>query len=535
MPTYLDGFLQENPYNCSYLYGMQNIQYKGFSRAVYSYSAGRGGPDYYKNNLRMATNVTSDEAVFVWDLLGCSNIAGYGANITRPASDIPADGVIRNDVSDYTKVSASFAETPAWNGNDIVKCVYRSYKPSNTILSELSFSFDTMLDYYLCAPVFTKGSYNAIMTLEKMQDDSYGIITPNLARCDGGFMCLDTQDGSPFSQTDPTGGNLQTNESFSFIPFEGMQPFGSSVPVCVTGLSSFMDKSWTYHKRFDLAGYYGNLGERLNIDRAYVKTTVNINGSETNFSDYQSYSDWFVANMKNLKGDIGFKFTTDNILIDDIQGSNVCEVGFKTDNIEDLDYPTVQRLQFRNAEGLPTTRIDKAEGSTVNLYGDSYKFYLESEKLGQFTVTFAYCKSFGADVTVEVAPTGTEDFVELEMTKDPTFSDPSYGSLWKADLGNLNVYSENGWFDMRITMWNANGEQRQTLTPAFYLADHKGDSVESIAKDNTLKLIDGTIVASNGAEVTVYTLSGARVANKNLSNGIYMARSNGNSAKILVK
>lgn len=526
MPTYLDGMLQGNPYNCSYLYVGQYIHFKGLSRAGYSFTAGRGGPEYYRTSLKMATNVTTSDAVFLWNMLGVNAESVVGISIINPANEVPEGGVVQNKDADYVEVSGKFSDTPAWtNAENRVKCRLNCYRPSNVRQDELAYTTDGMAKYYLCGPVFSLGSYNSLMSLEKMQaegsDAPVGIVTPCMARTAEGLMCIDTQVNNPYSDTEAVTNMLQAAPEFSYLYSEVNPVFGSSAPVCVTGFSSYRDKSWNYHPVFGIAGYYGNFGESFSVDRALSKITAELNGNSYDFSDYDAYYQWYLTNVSNMKGDLSFRFTNENVSVDGLDGSTRCEIAFSGDNLDNLTLPTVQRMVFKNEAGLPTNKFASTEGNTLDIAAGNYQFTIETKQMGAFRPTFAYFTLSDATLSVEVAPYGTDNFVELPMTKSDADPDPSYGYLWSGNLVDVKAKSDNGWYDVRVTVTNADGiAQKQTVSPAFHVEKMPGDTgVEAVGADN--------------APARYFNLQGIEIEKP--AQGICIRHSNGKSMKIVIR
>lgn len=526
MPTYLDGMLQDNPYNSSYLYAGAYFHYKGLSRAGYSINIGRGGPEYYQTKLPQASNITTADGMFIWNILCVTTDSDVmGISVFNPADEVPADGIIRNKVEDYVKVEGKFENTPAWTSSESsMKCRFNSYRAANVGLDELTYTTDGMTAYYLCAPIFALDHYNATMSLEKIQtggDNPTGIITPSMARGEEGLKCYDTQVNNPYSDTTTISSMLQVAPEFSYNAVAANPVFGSSTPICVTGFTSVRDNNWQYHPVFGINGYYGNSGESFTVDRALSKIRVNMNGSENNFTDYASYQQWYLTNINNIKGNLSYSFINDNVRIDGIKGSTECQIAYNGDDLENLTLPTVQRMMFNDANGLPANKFKDAENNTLLIAAGNYKFVTETKQMGAFRPTFNYFILSHANVRVEVSPNGTDEFSELPIAESNKLPDPSYGYLWGGNLSDVKAQSANGWFDVRITVTNDEGTaQTQTVSPAFYVESLKGVGV------------DGIEMESKG-EARYFNLQGIGIEKP--AEGICIRRVNGKAEKIAIK
>ena len=136
-----------------------------------------------------------------------------------------------------------------------------------------------------------------------------------------------------------------------------------------------------------------------------------------------------------------------------------------------------------------------------------------------------------------MAPNGTQQYSEVEMSAKNDKYVECYGYLWEGALKEITTKSDNGWFDLRVTLTDkAGNSQVQTIAPAFFIKNQTPSGRVDIA-DGTVRLIadNSRIIASDGSEVTVYTLSGARVRNTDLSAGIYVAVCGNVRSKIAIR
>lgn len=285
-------------------------------------------------------------------------------------------------------------------------------------------------------------------------------------------------------------------------------------------------------------GYVGNYGENMNIDSFDIENnwgpealeflggpvcdyTLSLNGQQVcaTYGDAASYS-WTTGNYEAHIG-------THNVNIDnELTGYNKAVVKFTAD-VTPGELPTLTALQFRDENDNITNRYENPTGAFAEMFAGCFQLVMNAN----YDEYYDY--SSIESIKFEYAPTGNEDWSELEVTQHHDLFWPTYGECYRTDLSDINRSSESGWYDVRITVTSYDGaSEEQIISPAF--------KVESIsAVDNILNnydeiYVDGrNIITSQDAEI--YTIDGKKVGNINLVTGIYIVKSGKRTVKIQIK
>ena len=215
-----------------------------------------------------------------------------------------------------------------------------------------------------------------------------------------------------------------------------------------------------------------------------------------------------------------------NIEVDGLQGKNTTIVHYDLAQ-EDNTPPTIEILQFKNADGMITDRFEKAEDGTMVFTAADINYFLNPETW-----------SDGYDyqpltVTVEYAPYDNDNWTEMQIEEVPElYNEDGWGYYYQASLKDVEGVGEKGWFDLRFTMADAAGNTHvQTVSPAFRI----DDKVDTGIGDNN----QYTITNNNA----VYDLMGRKVGNGSrlLDNGYcnkgisIVRRANGDVRKVVIK
>lgn len=93
--------------------------------------------------------------------------------------------------------------------------------------------------------------------------------------------------------------------------------------------------------------------------------------------------------------------------------------------------------------------------------------------------------------------------------------------------------SSTKWYDLRLTVKGENGsEQQQTISPAFRVNSLSG--VETVYGDADSVQVSGrNILTPAGSRI--YTMQGTMTDGRNVMPGIYLVKTSGGVAKVLVK
>ncbi len=215
-----------------------------------------------------------------------------------------------------------------------------------------------------------------------------------------------------------------------------------------------------------------------------------------------------------------------NIEVDGLQGKNKTIVHYDMTQ-EDNTPPTIEMLQFKNADGVITDRFEKAEDGRMVFTAADINYFLDSET---WASGFDYQP---LSVTVEYAPYDKDDWTEMQIEEVPElYNEDGWGYYYQTSLKDVEGAGEKGWFDLRFTMADAAGNTHvQTVSPAFRI-DDKVDT--GIGGNNQY-----TITNNN----EVYDLMGRKVGNGSrlLDNGYcnkgisIVRRANGDVRKVVIK
>lgn len=298
-----------------------------------------------------------------------------------------------------------------------------------------------------------------------------------------------------------TWGNEYTNYTQQQL---GMQ-FGNSTPFLSTSFWRSEDHDTEAITGFSLSTFIIDLAGTFRTDWDKIQSEVYFNDhlvkdKDTDLSEFEST--WDVA--ANGLGKMRYVLTdAPDLTIDGLQPVNTTEITYDQ-TLAAWEPPTLTSLLFKNADGKVTNRIDKHSDATIELYAGGTKW-------NQYWYFHPYAKRYfsqGAttityDVipTVEYAPNGSANWQKLDASENITQRSPAYGNHYTIDLSNIALSSENGWYDLRISLTTPDGNtQMQTLSPAFNLADMGG--LESIA------ISDG----SENITISYFDLQGRRVS-----------------------
>ncbi|MBD5355832.1 MAG: hypothetical protein HDR88_02350 [Bacteroides sp.] len=255
-------------------------------------------------------------------------------------------------------------------------------------------------------------------------------------------------------------------------------------------------------------GYTGRNGESMGVDVLNASVETEKEGSLVKYIIYN-----------------------DNVLIDGkVPGFNNTVLGCMIE-ADDWVPPTLQTLMFMNKEGDVTDRFQSAEEASIMFYAGDFVYTYNEDDTEFMMVAWPL-----GDIKVEYAPYGSDDFATLTVNEVPDkFFMPGYGYCYEGSLESVDRQSENGWFDLRISLTDENGNyQTQVISPAFKIDSLSG--VENVSDmRESLQIVDGRIVSNSGNAVSVYNIDGREVRNDNLAPGIYVARIGAMSQKIIVR
>lgn len=313
------------------------------------------------------------------------------------------------------------------------------------------------------------------------------------------------------------------------VSSETMPVFGSS-PQFLRFFYLTYDSQWYDYPyplfAYDSCGFYGE-------SRSDGDISIELNGKRI-VSSPQELAEWQMKCMESAMefGKLVFNYRNDNIEIDGLPGVNTAEISIDT-SLDDYTAPLIQSVQFRDSNDRVIERFTQpSDGRLIVTGGDFQENY--GSGLNVFGETPLWYEVEDCGITVEYSPYGESDYQPLEVIRE---NEPmsGFGFPYVASLDCVDRNSVSGWFDIRITMSDASGNShQQVISPAFHMDSLTGVQSVSLNKSN-LHVSDGMVVSDDGADVEVSTISGRRVANSNLSPGIYIARGGESVAKLIVR
>lgn len=529
----------------------QVVSVNGCSQWTHSIQCSVGGNKVY-THFAVKCNFPEGSDV-CWNALTWETAFGHiGLSRTANGIDLKNGDILSNEVGDYNEIGAEFVHTPIFaekgNENTVTQMGINLYSSDNRIKSGFALSINDPKKFYICAPVIDTDTYYTMSFLQEME--SYpkygrktGIYSPMIGSTKDGMQFMCKQDENPLFNHGPKGDTPEA--AMAAAPFNpyfayAMNPLyvmASTTPYAATGAQPATSGDKQYYK-YSVSTYYGNYGENRFVDSQYYTQEAYFNGEPVDLSNFRDSNAWLEANAtdeNHTNGKVSLKYINSNAKVGDLSAKNECEITF-TEGEEDVFPPTIQRMMFRNAEGVPTVKFNTSKDAKISIAGGDFSPVSNNVDFGFYqsiVVTYDYSP---ATVKVELAPNGGNNYTEITMISDSEKFVPTYGAYWEGSLENLNTKSENGWYDLRVTMTDEAGNtQVQTLTPAVYIEDPT-NGIETVAEPICgFSAVDGKVIALDGSEVTVYSLSGVKMVNANLPKGLYVAVSDSSRGIITVK
>lgn len=326
-----------------------------------------------------------------------------------------------------------------------------------------------------------------------------------------------------------TGQLLHDKLTFKVTP-QSMPVFGS-MPQFMQFYYRTYDSPWNEYP-YPLLSYesYDYYGDTFTSSDDEIKVSVNGNVVATSKAEIR---DWLYASLESPMetGQLVFDYLNNNIEIDGLAGKNSAKVCVDN-SVDNFTMPLIQMVQMRDGNNQPAASFsDPTEGSLLITGGDFHKI---DGPLNEYGDPLMWYDVYDCDLKVEYAPYGSNDFAPIEMRQEGDMM-IGFGYPYIGSLESVDRESATGWFDLRILMTDAAGNtNEQIISPAFKIDRLTGIQQVCVNKAN-LRIVGRSVVADGGADVEVFTQSGQRVENHNLSAGIYMARSGESVAKLMVK
>lgn len=253
--------------------------------------------------------------------------------------------------------------------------------------------------------------------------------------------------------------------------------------------------------------YLGRNGEIRMTDNIYPKLKAEYNDSvvyeadtlyDEKFADFTN--DWQSVNHPDGK----WKLTLidKNVKVDNVAGHNYATITYDQSK-EDWTPPTLQMLNFINADSTITDRFASPSEGTLQFAGGDFNYIFDAVNYrGYFD-----CQPM--TVKVEYSPYNEDKWADFDVEEDPSlYTMPAFGYFYRGQLSQVKGNSSNGWFDLRITLTDESGNtQQQVISPAFKIESLT--AISSVNADNA-RTTDGRI----------YDLQGRAVAHP--AHGIYI-------------
>ncbi|MBQ0115677.1 MAG: hypothetical protein KBT10_07390 [Bacteroidales bacterium] len=315
----------------------------------------------------------------------------------------------------------------------------------------------------------------------------------------------------------PEGGGspagLPGHPQFSYVKNQKALNYGSNCPINAVMLENTNGVFSAGKDAYLECNYIGRYGEKRDVDMGAVKAEVKYN-DEIICNNYGTMADdlYNFAAQAKPDGVITAHLVNENMMVDGLQGSNITDIYCDQHN-EDWTAPTLQMLQFMDANGNITDRFDSAEGGTVEFAGGDFNYIVD---LNVYTSWFN-CKEQTVDVSY--APYGGTNWETLDVTEIPeNFYTPGFGYFYRGSLQNVEG---DGWFDLKIKLTDLSGNwQEQTISPAFRI----GNIQSGI----------GNVKVGNATEVARYTVDGRAIGAPQAGVNI-VKMSDGSVKKVWVK
>lgn len=156
----------------------------------------------------------------------------------------------------------------------------------------------------------------------------------------------------------------------------------------------------------------GRYGESRVIDLETISASLSIGGDKLFEGSWSGLVDFMFDEYWNSPdGRVEVVLKDENVSVDGIAGKNVTEFSYEMSG-EDVWAPTLQMLHFKDAEGNVNDRFVNASEGTIEFAGGDFIEHFNDENYYWYTEE-------EAEVNVEYAPYGTEDFAALEVNEIP--------------------------------------------------------------------------------------------------------------------
>lgn len=433
--------------------------------------------------------------------------------------------------------SESMGYVSVWQGNieenQVLSAVYLEEQPNMDMMYVSAPPMDDPACDFQIIPLFG--------THEESGDSDFtgrgsGVFLPfMLDNGDGTFRVLDNAAANGFWRDEWTKTqeyvypNINAfNPYLEYTILSGSEEvWGNSVPMILASVG--------YRHNTDsrlLFSFIGRKGDNRYIDNQNCKFKMTADGeviSERVFYTSKDFEYWRMedGDFRSTRAEYLITIEDNNVIVDGMQGYNKTKIYYDT-NMSSPNPPALRSLQFRDDKGNICDRFDSFEDAVLEFYAGDFE-------MGQCDYGYNFFFNYGLlnDAIAEYAPHGTDEWHSLYPEEVPElFSEVAYGALYRAPLSDVTAVSEDGWYDLRIKLYDTNDNyQIQELSPAFKL--NKPDGVTAPSE----------VVSMTGREVEVLNMQGVKVysgiydniSNISLESGVYVVRTVGGSKSVTKK
>lgn len=299
---------------------------------------------------------------------------------------------------------------------------------------------------------------------------------------------------------------------------------GESAPQLISSLYGAYDIEFGKMCEPFWFSYQGRINDRLYTDEIAATGKICFKGKEV--GTLAETSSWLVNNTR-FKGKREIYIETDNFEIDGYKGGNRGEVVFDNSK-DDMIPPSVTMLQFKDADGGVTQIFDIKDQITMLVSAADFTLqYGEPDETG---LTKWWLEPIVPKfVKAEISPYGREEYKNISLEAIPeNFDKSGFGALYKSDLSGIIHDAYTGWYDLRLTVEDAAGNyQKQTISPAFKIADNSGIR-GNLFENGNIRIDNKCIYGEDILEVELYDMKGNIVCHsKNMTelpSGIYIIK-----------
>lgn len=525
LPKYDAGKNLINQPNIDMLLASCFIQFKGMTYSILLFQGDYASEDY-DNLFVMSTNVTTEDAEFVWLFQGWNDDNLYCTSITASPSKVN-EGYVSNNPSDYRNIAVDFSEALAGDEKNTIMADFAVYNSEAVKQVALNVSDIAPQNCWFCSDNPASGTYSLLSIskiLEPAADitDVYRVTAPWIGVEDGHTRYYNTDMDVNYDVTCTTGMQLCSpiNPYFT-LSVDESPVFGSSGTFFKTGM---FDGSWAPTPlRCPYPGSMDGLyGEKWLGFGKHARFIVQNNGQIVGEGPLSDFIMWNIENTATYSNtSLKYTFTIDHPIDGGIASTTTCETYYDV-QLDNPTPPILQHVMLRANDGHVTNHFNKSSDGTISLAGGRFIIHEWTVIAGSDTRYYADYEYSPAEMSVEYAPCGSEEFTPLEVQENPDkFFMPGSGAFWEGNLSGITRPSRNGWYDLRITLTDKDGNyQRQTITNALKVEELAG--IETMPDDNL-----------GEAEVTdVYNLQGIKITNPSVGSLVIERLSDGTTRKV---